>query len=62
MEKMNTGDQESHMIWISRSEHIVSFHEIENDNNDNYEPLVFSNHNEKMQFVLEKCSSGFRIQ
>ena len=50
------------MIWISWSEHTVSFHEIENDNNDNYEPLVFSDHNEKMQFVLEKCSSGFRIQ
>ena len=59
MEKMNTGDQESHMIWISWSEHTVSFHEIENDN---YEPLVFSDHNEKMQFVLEKCFSGFRIQ
>ena len=59
MEKMNTGDQESHMIWISRSKHTVSFHKIENDS---YEPLVFSDHNEKMQFVLEKCSNGFRIQ
>lgn len=59
MEKMNTAGQGSHMLWISQSELIVSFHKVENDD---YEPLVFSDQNEKMEFVFEKCSSGFRIQ
>lgn len=59
MEKIYTGGQESYMIWISWSEHIVSFHEVANDD---YEALVFLDQNEKMEFVFEKCSSGFRIQ
>lgn len=59
MEKMNTGGQQSHVLWISLSEHIVSFHEVANND---YEPLIFSDQDEKMEFVFEKCSRGFRIQ
>lgn len=59
MEKTNNGGQEPQMLWINKSEHIVSFHKVENDD---YEPLIFSDQNEKMKFVFEKCSSGFRIQ
>lgn len=59
MEKRNIRDQESHMLWISLSEHIVSFHEVANDD---YKPLIFSDQDEKMEFVFEKCSRGFRIQ
>lgn len=59
MEKTDIRGQASNMLWISQSEHIVSFHEVESDD---YEPLVFSNQREKLEFVFEKCSSGFRIQ
>ncbi|OUN97348.1 hypothetical protein B5F98_06365 [Pseudoflavonifractor sp. An44] len=59
MEKSNTRAQELHILWISQSEHIISFHEVVSEN---YEPLVFSDQNEKMMFVFEKCSHGFRIQ
>lgn len=48
-----------HTIWINRSKHILSFHEVQCDG---YEPLVFSNHKEKMDFVFETCAHGFRIQ
>lgn len=59
MEKTNIRGQEAHMLWISLSEHIVSFHEVANND---YKPLIFSDQDEKMEFVFEKCSSGFRIQ
>ena len=59
MEKSNTVTQEVYKLWISQNEHIVSFHEVENAD---YEQLVFTNQNEKMEFVFQKCSSGFRIQ
>jgi len=59
MEKSKTRAQEVHTLWISQNEHIVSFHEVENAD---YEQLVFTNQNEKMEFVFQKCSSGFRIQ
>ena len=59
MEKSKTRAQEVHTLWISQNEHIVSFHEEEGDD---YEQLVFTNQNEKMDFVFQKSSNGFRIQ
>lgn len=59
MEKSSIQEQQPHTIWINRSEHILSFHEVAHDG---YEPLVFSNHKEKMDFVFETCAQGFRIQ
>ena len=59
MEKSNAPAQEVHTLWISQKEHIVSFHEVEGDD---YEQLVFANQNEKLEFVFQKWSSGFRIQ
>lgn len=59
MEKSNTSAQEVHTLWISQNEHIVSFHEVDGDD---YKQLVFANRNEKMEFVFQQCSSGFRIQ
>ena len=59
MEKSNTSAHGVHTLWISQNEHIVSFHEVESDD---YEQLVFTNQNEKMEFVFQKCSTGFRIQ
>lgn len=59
MEKSNTSAQEVHTLWISQKEHTVSFHEVEGDD---YEQFVFTSQNEKMEFVFQKCSSGFRIQ
>lgn len=59
MEQSNTKELPLHVLWISQSEHIVSFHKVESDD---YEPLVFPDQREKMQFAFEKCSSGFRIQ
>lgn len=59
MEKSNTSTQEVHTLWISQNEHIVSFHEVEGGD---YEQFVFTSQNEKMEFVFQKCSSGFRIQ
>ena len=59
MEKSNTVTQEVYKLWISQNEHNVSFHEEEGDD---YEQLVFTNQNEKMDFVFQKSSNGFRIQ
>lgn len=50
MEKSKTRAQEVHTLWISQNEHIVSFHEVESDD---YEQLVFTNQNEKMEFVFQ---------
>lgn len=59
MEKSNPNPQEIHTLWISQNKHIVSFHQMEGDD---YKQLRFTNQNDKMEFVFQKCSSGFRIQ
>ena len=59
MEKSNTVTQEVYKLWISQNKHIVSFYEVEGDD---YEQLAFTNQNEKMEFVFQKSSNGFRIQ
>lgn len=59
MENSNTRGQESHSLWISQSEHIISFHEVESND---YERLAFPSQDEKMKFAFQKCSIGFRIQ
>lgn len=59
MEKSNAQAQDTPMLWISRKEHIISFHKVEGDD---YEQLVFANQNEKLEFVFQTWSSGFRIQ
>ena len=59
MENSTATQQQLYTLWISQSKHIVSFHRVESDD---YKPMVFSDQNEKMEFVFKKCSSGFRIQ
>ena len=59
MEKSNTVTQEVYKLWISQNEHIVSSHQEEGDD---YEQLLLTNQNEKMDFVFQKSSNGFRIQ
>lgn len=58
MEKIYTGGQESYMIWISWSEHIVSFHEVANDD---YEPLLFSDQHEKWSLCLKSAPVVFEF-
>lgn len=59
MENSNTSAQEVHALWVSQNEHIVSFHKVEGAD---YQQLLFTNQNDKMEFVFRKCSCGFRIQ
>lgn len=51
------GAQALAALWIDWTDHIVSFHEEEG-----YERLEFSSDEEKMNYVLQKSSSGFRVQ
>lgn len=53
----DTGTQGPQLIWISQVDHIVSFHE-----EIGYERLEFSSNEEKMEYVFQKGSNGFRIQ
>lgn len=53
----DTGTQGTQIVWISQADHIVSFHE-----ENGYERLEFSSNEEKMEYVFQKCSNGFRIQ
>lgn len=51
------GAQELPLLWIDWTEHVVSFHE-----EAGFERLEFPSHEEKMEYVFEKTSNGFRIQ
>ena len=53
----DTGTQQLQSLWIDWAGHIVSFHE-----EDGYERLDFSSNEEKMNYVFQKSSTGFRIQ
>ena len=44
-------------IWINWTDHILSFHQ-----EAGFERLDFLSSQEKMNYVFEKCSNGFRIQ
>ena len=52
-----TGTQAVQFLWISRTERIVSFHE-----EAGYDRLEFLSNKEKMEYVFQKTSNGFRIQ
>lgn len=53
----DTGAQEVPSLWINWVDHIVSFHE-----EAGYERLEFPSNEERMAYVFQKCSDGFRIQ
>ena len=53
----HTGAQELQTLWIDWTDHVVSFHEAAG-----YERLDFSSSEEKMEYVFQKSSNGFRIQ
>ena len=53
----DTGTQTPQAVWINWVEHILSFHE-----EVGYERLDFPSNKEKMDYVFEKASNGFRIQ
>lgn len=52
-----TGTQMLPSLWIDWAEHIVSFHE-----EAGYERLEFPSQEEKMEYVFQQTSNGFRIQ
>ena len=54
--EQSTTQAQPHTIWINRSEHILSFHEVQCDG---YEPLVFSNHKEKWTLCLKPAPMVF---
>lgn len=54
---MNKDEESVFFVWINRKDSIVSFEEVAG-----YEKLAFSNHEEKMQFVIQKGSAGYRIR
>ena len=53
----DTGTQVPQSLWINWASHIMSFHE-----EVGYERLEFSSNEEKMEYVFQKSSHGFRIQ
>lgn len=52
-----TGTQVPQAIWINWTEHILSFHPAAG-----YVRMEFPSNEEKMDYVFQKSSSGFRIQ
>ena len=53
----DTGAMTPHVIWINWMDHILSFHK-----EAGYERVEFSSSDEKMAYVFQKTSNGFRIQ
>lgn len=51
--------QSPYRLWVSQGQRIISFHEL---NNREYQMVEFDSQDEKMEYVLQKCSGGFRIQ
>lgn len=51
--------QSPYRLWVSQGQRIISFHEL---NNREYQMVEFASQDEKMEYVLQKCSGGFRIQ
>lgn len=54
-----TKRQNSYRLWVSQRQRIISFHEL---NNREYQMVEFASQDDKMEYVLQKCSGGFRIQ
>lgn len=50
-------NEKGSMVWIDTANHIVSFKSVEG-----FEQMSFSSHDEMIGFVIEKGSSGYRIQ
>lgn len=59
MEYTKGEEKEMQSLWINQNEQILSFHQEESKD---YKELVFPDQKEKMEFVFQKCSKGFRIQ
>lgn len=54
----NTREEEqTYLIWINHTDKILSFKRSEG-----FEQLHFSSQVEKLEFAIEKSSSGYRIQ
>lgn len=49
--------QEICAIWIDYTNRIISFRK-----EDGFEPRAFLSPDEQMQYALEKCSNGCRVQ
>ena len=49
--------QEICAIWIYHTNRIISFRK-----EDGFEPRAFLSPDEQMQYALEKCSNGCRVQ
>ena len=49
--------QAPRLLWINWTTKVVSFHRVEG-----FEPMAFPNRNSMMAYVIQKVSSGFRIQ
>lgn len=49
--------QEICAIWINHANRIISFRK-----EDGFGPRAFLSPDEQMQYALEKCSNGYRVQ
>ena len=50
-------EETAYPIWINHTDRILSFKSAEG-----FEQLHFSSQEEKLEFAIEKSSSGYRIQ
>lgn len=53
------GAQGPYTLWISWTDHIVSFQKVEKGG---FEALDFPSNEERFAYVFRHCSTGFRIQ
>lgn len=49
--------EKGYTVWINLRDRIVSF-----EKQEHFQKLQFSSHEEKLNYVVEKGTSGFRIQ
>ncbi len=55
--EQETGASNSQLLWIDWKCKVVSFKSAEG-----FEVKEFSSYEERLTYVFEKCSNGFRIQ
>lgn len=53
------GAQSPHLLWVNWKDHILSFRKAEEGE---FEVLEFPSQQAKLEYVVSKFSTGFRIQ
>jgi hypothetical protein len=54
---MTVNKEKTFPVWINHTDKVVSF-----EKTDGFEILYFSSYKETIDFAIEKCSVGYRIQ